>query len=123
MLASVFRRLYLMKQDGCQLVEEEIIQRSANINNPFTEEEKEPDLRRQTNIFSRVDDSRMNSDITVQLDIQNKSFESSIPNHQSYLNKLENELKNRRRYKASWVHKLLTLIPTWMWNYTGVLRK
>ena len=103
MLASVFRRLYFMKQDGCQLVEDKVIQRPENINNPFTEEEKEkePDLRRQTNLFTRVDDSRVNSDISVQLDIQNKSVDSNTPNYQSYVNKLGNELKNRRRYKAS----------------------
>ena len=90
-----------MKQDGCQLNEDERVQKPTNITNTLVEEDKELDFRRQANILSRADDSRSNSEISVQLDIQNKSVDSNTPNYQSYANKLGNELKNRRRYKAS----------------------
>ena len=37
--------------------------------------------------------------------------------------KLKKKLQNIKRYKASCTHKLLTLIPKFMWDYRGVNRR
>ena len=39
------------------------------------------------------------------------------------LNKLKNTLKQRKKYKANWIHKFFTVFPSSMWKYKGIIRK
>ena len=74
MLASVFRRIYFTRQENLSSKENDTTQKQTYIGNTLIEEEKEVDIRSQINILSKVDNSRMSSDITVQIENTNANL-------------------------------------------------
>ena len=54
---------------------------------------------------------------------EEESGQDKISEDKEVLNKLKTSLKQRKKYKANWMHKILTIIPSFMWKYKGLLRK
>ena len=98
MLASVFRRIYFTRQENLYSKANDTTQNHTNIGNTLIEEDKEVDIRSQINILSKVDDSRMSSDIAVQIENPNTKLNLNTSQNIKDLQILENELKSIRRY-------------------------
>ena len=125
-LSSVLRRLYFTQSVNSNIESPFIISKSTTFfKNNQVEEFKEAKEKQDSkiNFNPRVDDSRMSSDINLVVnDLNNQNIlhkDQSI----SITAQLKSILSNRRKYKASGCHKVLTLIPTCVWRNSLFIRK
>ena len=121
MLSSVFRRLYFTNHINFKNLKVKKIDSKRKVMNSIKEETKVSQNRKST-INSRIDDAKDLSEIGLQIE-EREEQEETKRNNDFYLLKLQNMLKNRKRYQANWVHKILTYIPTCIWKYPGVQKK
>ena len=109
MLTSVFKRLYFTRDE--QICKDQLKlnfnQSRININ----EEVKGSEFKAQNKIIARTDDLKEQSEIAVQFDYNSNLIDYQNQNEDEALLRLKNELKQRRKYKANCVHKLLTFVP------------
>ena len=123
MLSSVFRRLYFTNHINFENLTVKMIDRRRKVMNSIREETKANQNRnRNPTINSRVDDAKDLTEIGLQIEGREEQEEIKRDND-FYLLKLQNMLKNRKRYQANWVHKILTYIPTCLWKYPGIQKK
>ena len=109
MLTSVFKRLYFIRDE--QICKDQLKLKFIQSKNSINEEVKESAFKAKSKISDRTDDFKEHSDISVQFDHKGNLIDYSNQNEDEALLRLKNELKQRRRYKANCVHKLLTFVP------------
>ena len=121
MLSSVFRRLYLTNAtDNDQFKYTSFSKLQYNKN--LVEETKDIDNYKVQTVNSRIDECKSNLEFNASIKQQSRNLDETFPVNNAF-HKLQSKLNQRRKYKASCFHKILTLIPTCMWNYKGVIRK
>ena len=127
LLSSVLRRLYFTNKSKPEL--QDWVQVSTQLtrfhrNNKIEELKVRSDMSNSNNNNNlRFDESKTPSDINVSVaSSQNRNLISDQQNA-SILSHLKNVLLNRRKYKASSCHKILTLFPRWIWKNKAILRK
>ena len=109
MLTSVFKRLYFTRDEG--VCKDQLKLKFSQSRKNINEEVKGYEFKAQSKISARTDDFREQSEITVQFDHRSNSVDYPNQNEDEALLRLKNELKQRRRYKANCLHKLLTFAP------------
>ena len=127
LLSSVLRRLYFTNKSKPEL--QDWVQVSTQLtrlhrNNKVEELKVRSDMSNSNNNISlKIIESRTPSDINVSVaSSQNRNLISDQQNA-LILSQLKNVLLNRRKYKASSCHKILTLFPRWIWKNNSILRK
>ena len=124
MLASVFRRLYFTQKITFEGFAEKIIGKSDKIRNAAAEETKEQEFkRRKFDHLSKRDDVRENSEIEVKLENSINSLNEGDFVNKKYVRKFKDELMHRKKYQANCCHKILTLIPSCILGYKGIIKK
>ena len=68
-------------------------------------------------------ESRPTTEWNVQFDDNGERLDTTNNENEKILNKLKSTLKQRKRYKASCMHKIFTVFPSCMIKYKGALRK
>ena len=64
------------------------------------------------------------TEYNIQLDFNEEEKEHiSASDDITLINKLKNTLKQRKKYKANWIHKIFTVFPSCMWKYKRISRK
>ena len=96
-----------------------------DLRNSEKEEQKAVEILAQ-NWNSLVEESKSVSEWNVQFDHhEERPRQSSIKIEDDlFFQKLKSELNKRKKYKANWLHKILTIIPSCMWKkYKVLMRK
>ena len=88
------------------------------------QEERKGSTLQRHGVDWNVSESRPATDCNIQFDDNEEEKEHiDASDNITLLNKLKNTLKQRKRYKANWIHKIFTVFPSCMWKYKGIIRK
>ena len=122
MFASIFRMLYFTNyiDDDSYAADFDHFDLKENLDR--MNEEFKDGRNRISTINSQVSHSKPLKECSKN-NSSNCWLDETNSNQTQFLNQFKRVLMHRRRYKASWVHKVLTLILTCLWNYRGVIRK
>ena len=122
MLSSVFRRLYFTNQPNHNDIAIDNVSKDRR-ESKVVEEDKDNSKFRFSTIDSKIEDNKPIIGFKPNLENNMSKYQDHYLTDQNVQERLGNILKDRMRYKANWMHKILTFIPSCMWKYKGIIRK
>ena len=123
MLSSVFKRLYFTNISNSEF---EIFQHNKEKQEKLFDRENKEELKNNKNsaIDSKFEDDKSYADLlSKNIKGKKKIKREAHVDDENKLEDIKRTLLSRRKYQASYYHKILKFIPNCLWKYKGIQRK